>query len=109
MTSPLSLQEKVILVTGACGLIGKEISTHFIEQGAHVVLADINAQAGVSMMKELHAKFPIASFTFVSLDITDPESATKAVAATVVEFGQLDVLINLPDKVRDNRRQKPMS
>lgn len=94
MTAPLSLQEKVILVTGACGLIGKEISTHFIEQGARVVLADINAQAGASMMKELRAKFPSAAFTFVSLDITDPKSATNAVAATVVEFGQLDVLIN---------------
>lgn len=102
-----SLQEKVILVTGGCGLIGKEICTHFIAQGARVVVADINSGAGAALMEELREKFPAASFLFVSLDITDPESATEAVTTTVAQFGRLDVLINNAaiDAKFDNQNQ----
>lgn len=88
------IKDKVILITGACGLIGKEISTHFIRQGASVILADINETAGNELMSELGNEFPSVSFTFTRLDITDPESATKAVRFSVKQFGQLDVLIN---------------
>jgi NAD(P)-dependent dehydrogenase (short-subunit alcohol dehydrogenase family) len=94
MSKAIHLNNKVILVTGACGLIGKEICTHFIEQGASVVLADINTDAGNSLIGELGKKFSNPSVIFAPLDITDPESATEAVKTAVTKFGRLDVLIN---------------
>lgn len=89
----LLIEDKVILVTGACGLIGKEICTNFITQGARVVLADIDAEKGEKLITEFNQKFP-AHFTFTKLDITDPESAEAAIDHCINHFGSVDVLIN---------------
>jgi NAD(P)-dependent dehydrogenase (short-subunit alcohol dehydrogenase family) len=90
----LLIKDKVILITGACGLIGKEVSASFITQGAKVVLADINEKSGEEILTELSQKFPETHFTFTKLDITDPESAVAAVDHCVNQFGSVDVLIN---------------
>ena len=90
----LLIKDKIILVTGACGLIGKEVCAHFIAQGAKVVLADINEESGKKILTELSQQFPATHFTFTKLDITDPESAVAAVEYCVSHFGSLDVLIN---------------
>ncbi|MBC7487930.1 MAG: SDR family oxidoreductase, partial [Cytophagaceae bacterium] len=94
-TNPISIKGKVILVTGALGLIGKEISYSFLKQGAKVVLADLNLSKTSEIQKELsELSIPEANYAIVQLDITKESSAIECIEKTVAAFGQLDVLIN---------------
>ena len=90
---PVSIKNKIILITGAFGLIGKQITKAFLQQGAKLVLADVNAAAIPSIEKEFES-FGKENFIVIELDITNEQSTVNAVAATVAAFGKLDVLIN---------------
>ncbi|MDB5272131.1 MAG: family oxidoreductase [Chitinophagaceae bacterium] len=93
--NPISIKDKVILVTGALGLIGKEISYSFLKQGAKVILADLNIEKASFVQEELSA-FGILEneYLICKLDITQETSATEVVEAIIKKFGKLDVLIN---------------
>jgi NAD(P)-dependent dehydrogenase (short-subunit alcohol dehydrogenase family) len=90
----LSIARKVILVTGAYGLIGQTICRAFLLQGAHVVLADRNESLRDSLRRELAVNYEEGQFLLHMLDITDEASCEEVVRATVQKFGRLDVLIN---------------
>lgn len=88
------IHNKVILVTGAFGLIGKEISQTFLKQGAVVVLADINDSASETLQKQLESEFTSDKFLISRLDITKEESIGSCISLAVEKFGKIDVLIN---------------
>ncbi len=88
------LKDKVVLITGAYGLIGSNISAAFIKQGASVVLGDIDKSKTEPIRKTLSADFPDTSFCLVDLDITREESCAAAVGEAVERFGKIDVLVN---------------
>lgn len=92
--SSLSIAHKVILVTGAYGLIGQTIAKAFLQQGAQVVLADRNNSLRANLQTDLSADFPEDQFLFQTLDITNEASCEEVIQATVQNFGRLDVLIN---------------
>jgi NAD(P)-dependent dehydrogenase (short-subunit alcohol dehydrogenase family) len=92
--NPVHIQDEVILVTGAFGLIGKQISTAFLQNGAKVVLADINENLLSNIEEEFGAQFSAENFLVLQLDITNEASATNAVVQTIAKFGRLDTLIN---------------
>lgn len=91
---PISIAEKTIFITGAFGLIGKEISLAFLSQGANVVLADVNASAVPELSEELSKQFNPENFLVQVLDITSETSIENAINYTLAKFGSLDVLIN---------------
>lgn len=91
---PIDIKDKVIFVTGAFGLIGKQISKAFLKEEAKVVLADINENLIDALQKELEAEFNTVNFLIAKIDITNEESVNNAVGQTVSKFGSLDVLIN---------------
>ena len=62
------LEGKVALVTGAASGLGKATATLMVSEGAKVVLADLNAEAGAAVAESLG---PDACFAL--LDVTDPE------------------------------------
>jgi NAD(P)-dependent dehydrogenase (short-subunit alcohol dehydrogenase family) len=90
----VAIDNKVIFVTGAFGLIGKEISKSFLNQHAKVVLADINSKVIGPLKTEFLKLYSQENFLFLELDITNEESCEKAVVQCVEKFGTLDVLIN---------------
>jgi len=92
--NPVNIQDEVILVTGAFGLIGKQISKAFLQNGAKVVMADINTNLLSDMQKEFADSFSSNDFLVIQLDITDEASAASVVEQTTNKFGKLDVLIN---------------
>lgn len=93
--NPISLKDKVILVTGAMGLIGKEISYSFLKQGANVVFADLILDKKEKFILELN-ELGIESdhYLFQNLDITIEESCNNSVKLCVEKFNKIDVLIN---------------
>lgn len=91
---PVSVEGKTILVTGGTGLIGREIVACFLEQGAKVVVGDVNSPALDSFGAELQSKFPRSRYEMVYCDITNEEEAQEIVRIAVQKFDRLDVLIN---------------
>jgi len=83
---------KTALVTGGASGIGKATSLRLATEGASVVIADINAEAGQSVVDQIAAAGGTA--IFVSLNVTSEDAWNAAVAQTVETFGSLDLLVN---------------
>jgi NAD(P)-dependent dehydrogenase (short-subunit alcohol dehydrogenase family) len=90
---------RVAVITGAGHGIGSEYARHFGQRGAHVVVADIDGEAAVTVAKELTMAGQYAS-TLV-LDISDPQACTAGVDRIVAEQGSVDILINNAALYRD--------
>jgi NAD(P)-dependent dehydrogenase (short-subunit alcohol dehydrogenase family) len=84
------LDGKVALVTGAARGIGLAIARRYVAEGAKVVIADINEQAGAAEA----ARLGKANCLFVKTDVGDANDAANAVKATCAAFGGLDILVN---------------
>ncbi len=86
------LQNKVILVTGAAGLIGSKFCKVLAETGSIVAVADIQEQKTLALAAELQNQgFQAAGF---SVNITSPESVHELVTQIVNRFSRLDVLVH---------------
>lgn len=93
MENSVQVNNKVILITGAFGLIGKTISIGFLRQGAKVILADIQIAASEEIKKELE-EFNPSNYLITELNITSAASCQHTIDAAVNTFGRIDVLIN---------------
>ncbi|MEQ1743989.1 MAG: SDR family oxidoreductase [Saprospiraceae bacterium] len=84
-----SLNNKTAIVTGACGLIGREHCRALAEAGANVVVADVQADAAVALAAALGSPhFGIA------IDVTDKASLEHARDGILARYGSIDVLVN---------------
>ncbi|KPJ70031.1 hypothetical protein AMJ44_00935 [candidate division WOR-1 bacterium DG_54_3] len=88
----LKLKDKVIVVTGAAGGIGSAVAHLFAEEGAVLVLSDI--QEG--KLEELNRTLKDSGNEVMvqTHDVTDPESWRRLMEKILDEFGRIDVLIN---------------
>ena len=89
----LGLQDKAVLITGAAGGIGKAVAEGFIAVGAHVVVADVVAEAGEATAAALTAAGP-GRAVFAPCDVTDKAQVEAAVQVAVDTFGGLHALVN---------------
>ncbi len=88
----MRLQDKVIVVTGAAQGIGEAYAKGLAAEGAKVVVADINAEAGAQVAKQIEADGGAAMF--LPCDVSSAESAQALVAAVESEWGGIDGLVN---------------
>ena len=97
MNAPeFDLAGKVILVTGAAGLIGQEICDAYAAYGASIVLTDIQPEAAIGQQAErLRARYPGLDILPVSADVTSDMSVQLLFKAIEAQWGKLDVLVNL--------------
>jgi NAD(P)-dependent dehydrogenase (short-subunit alcohol dehydrogenase family) len=86
---PFSLQDKTAIVTGACGLIGKEHCRALAEAGAHVVALDMNAAAAEAVATALGPQH-----LGLGADVADPQSLQAARRTILERYGHIDVLVN---------------
>ena len=83
------LEGKTALVTGAASGIGLQTSIRLAEEGARVMMTDINLAEGRQQAEKLGA-----NATFLKLDITEEEEWISVLDETVKRFDRLDILVN---------------
>lgn len=81
------LAGKVALVTGAASGFGAAIARRFADEGARVVLVDVNAAAGEDLAATLGGRF-------ARCDVSNGADVQAAVALAVSAFGRLDIVVN---------------
>jgi rhamnose utilization protein RhaD (predicted bifunctional aldolase and dehydrogenase)/NAD(P)-dependent dehydrogenase (short-subunit alcohol dehydrogenase family) len=87
----LLLPRHVAVVIGAGSGIGKAAARRFAEEGAHVVVADLDAAAADAVAAAITAAHP-GRAVGVALDVRDDDSLARLIRRTVLEFGGLDSL-----------------
>ena len=91
----MKLKDKIAIVTGSAAGIGKAIAKEFADEGAKVVVADINFDRATETVKEI-GKGAIA----VKVDVTKWDEVEAMVNKTVEAFGRVDILVNNAGIVR---------
>jgi len=86
------LEGKVAIITGAGMGIGAETARVFAREGATVIIADINREAGEAVAKEIEQAGGKA--IYVQTDVTSDESVKHVVETAVGQYGRLDVMFN---------------
>ena len=94
MPKPRSLSGRIALVTGSAGGIGKAIAKKFAEEGACVVLNDINQERLNGAVQEFEKTFGKDVVASALLNVVDESSIDKAFEQTVLAFGGADIIIN---------------
>jgi 3-oxoacyl-[acyl-carrier protein] reductase len=85
------LSSKVAIITGGVSGIGRACVERFLAEGAHVIIADLNAEKGEVVAQELASR---GNVVFTRTDIADRASAQNCVDRAVETFGRLDLLVN---------------
>jgi NAD(P)-dependent dehydrogenase (short-subunit alcohol dehydrogenase family) len=88
----MQLHEKVAIVTGGSQGIGRAIVKTFAQEGAKVVIGDLNGASGAQTAQEVGADGGTA--LFVETDVAQRASVEALVQAAVEHFGRVDILVN---------------
>jgi 3-oxoacyl-[acyl-carrier protein] reductase len=90
----MRMQDRVVLVTGGAAGIGKATAARFVEEGAIVVICDVNSDAGARAVEELGVEY-------YNVDISNRQAVQNWVDNVVEKHGRVDVLVNNAGILRD--------
>ncbi|MCC9138164.1 bifunctional aldolase/short-chain dehydrogenase [Pontibacter silvestris] len=94
MPKPKALSGKITLITGSAGGIGKAIAKKFVEEGAVVVLNDMNEERLQGAGEEFKATYGKDSYATAVLDVTKSDQIQEAFDVAALAFGGVDIVIN---------------
>lgn len=92
MKNLFCVKDKVVVITGAAGILGTSMVHHFAEEGAKVVVLDRNEAAGNKLVSDVTSKGGIAVFFYT--DVLNKEVLDENYRQIMEHFGRIDVLIN---------------
>ncbi|MDR1408277.1 MAG: SDR family oxidoreductase [Tannerella sp.] len=93
MKNLFSVENKVIILTGGCGILGGCMAGHLAGEGARVVVLDRNAEGGKKLVDEIVGNGGQA--IFLETDVLDKDVLVGNREDIMAAYGQIDVLINL--------------
>jgi len=85
------LPRRVVVVIGGASGIGKAAARRFVEEGAHVVVADLDGGAATAVAEELTERYA-GKIVAAAVDVRDDASLDAVFGRAVLEFGGLDCL-----------------
>lgn len=88
------LKDKVVVITGGAGLIGKEFVKAVLENGGIAIIADINEEIGTQVKENLSKELNSTNIDFVKLDITSKNSLNECISYLDGKYGRIDALVN---------------
>ncbi|MBK0382885.1 bifunctional aldolase/short-chain dehydrogenase [Pedobacter sp. SD-b] len=94
MPKPKALSGRVAMITGSAGGIGKAIARKFVEEGACVILNDMNAERLAEAGEEFKKDFGKDSYATATMDVTDQNQIEEAMNIAAVSFGGVDIIVN---------------
>ena len=94
----MDIRGNTFIVTGGASGLGAATARMIVEAGGRAVLADLKADEGAALSRELGA-----AARFIATDVTDEASAQAAVAAALREFGDVHGLVNCAGIVHQER------
>lgn len=94
MPKPKSLAGKIALVTGGAGGIGRATATRLLQEGACLVLADIDQTSLEAAVQELGQKFGTDVVRGVQANMTQELEVSNSIAFAALEYGGLDILVS---------------
>ncbi|MDR2086735.1 MAG: SDR family oxidoreductase [Dysgonamonadaceae bacterium] len=92
MKNLFSVEDKVVLITGAAGILGNSMVHHFAEQGAKVIILDRNKEAGSVLEKAVKDNGYEAEFFYT--DVLNKDVLNTNYDEIIGKYGRIDVLIN---------------
>jgi len=97
----MRMKDKVVLVTGGAAGIGKATALRFAEEGAKVVICDVNETGGQETVKLLGE-----DASFYRVDVANREEVQKWVEDVVAKYGRVDVMVSNAGILRDGQLVK---
>lgn len=94
MPKPKALSGRVAFVSGSAGGIGKAISKKFAEEGACVVISDIDDDRMNNTLAEFKSMFGKDAASAALMNVTDKQSIEKALDSIALAFGGVDIIVN---------------
>lgn len=101
----MRLKDRVTLITGGAAGIGKATALRFAEEGAKVVICDVQEDAGqetVAALGSEAAPLTGSGHSFYKVDVTDRQAVQEWVDDVAAKYGRIDVLVNNAGVLRDN-------
>lgn len=92
MRNKRDFRDKVIVITGAAGGMGRALSRRFGQAGARLALLDLDPKAVQEFARELETES--IECMAIGLDASDEAACRRSIAAVAERFGRVDVLIN---------------
>lgn len=88
------IQGRVVVLTGACGLIGRKIAAEFLARGANLMLADLESAKPAEFAASLLGQPAGGRASGMACDVANAQQVAALVARTLETYGRVDVLIN---------------
>lgn len=102
----MRLKDRVAIVTGGGRGIGEATCQRFVEEGAKVIVADIDFDVATEVANEINSNVDQAAAVPFRLNVTDRDSVAEMVETTLERFGRIDALINNAGTIRDSQLLK---
>ena len=94
MPKPKALSGRIALITGSAGGIGKAIAKKFVDEGAVVILNDMNAERLAAAGEEFKKQYGKDSYATAVMDVTKEDEILAAMETAALAFGGVDIIVN---------------
>ena len=88
----MRLKNKNAIITGSANGIGKAIAELFAKEGANVIVADIEEDAGLNTAENINKESGNAKY--IKVDTSDTASVQNMVQSAITEYGEINILIS---------------